>query len=84
MKPKVDSNLLDPTTPSGRDTWWGVMYGFTISWKSTYTGLLPMMTVEDYIVARAEAGCPDCISAIMECPTDPVLLEALKNVRSKP
>lgn len=64
---------------SGRDMWWEVYkseYGTSLvmykhkggepAWAQNHS----MEALEKYVVKRAEAGCPDCISAILECPED--------------
>lgn len=57
---------------SGRGVWWDVTpSGVT---QITNRDKCPATEHLDvYIVARALKGCPDCISAILECPDDYVL-----------
>ena len=74
MDAKVNSYSLDPAEPSGREDWWDVAHGHTF-WKNSYH--LVDVSLDDYIVARAERGCPDCMSAILECPHDDELNIAL-------
>ena len=62
--------------PSGRGDWWDVIDGATFYIEANRKSIV-MMSLDDYVVARAEAGCPDCISAILECQRDELLLEAL-------
>lgn len=61
------------TCPSGRDVWWNVSpLGATRIIKK---GMNPenVTHLDAYIVYRADNGCMDCISAILECPDDPQL-----------
>ena len=74
---QVNRYSLDPATPSGRDVWWAVIEGLTIGKMPYVVTPAGLVSLEDYIVARAERGCPDCISAILECQRDELLLEAL-------
>ena len=81
MGPKVNRYPLDPAEPSGRDDWWIVNNGMV-----TRTGVIHSATnwkvhLERYVVERAEAGCADCISAILECPNDAWLVDALKKLK---
>ena len=78
MGVKINSGLLDPAEPSGRDDWWGVANGVTVLFRDAPHRNLRQVHLDVYIAMRAEAGCPDCISAVLECPTDPSLQAALK------
>ena len=73
----IDSTLLDPARPSGRGEWWDVAAGTTRLWRDAPNCALTYVHLDVYVVARAEAGCADCISAILECPNDASLLAAL-------
>ena len=77
MKPEIDSYSLDPANPSGRDVWWDVNNGIVrrIAYSMHQVGL------EGFIVARAEQGCLDCISAILECPNDHWITEAIEDAK---
>ena len=46
-------------------------------WLHSARASIPGMQLDDYIAARAERGCADCISTILECPEDASLLAAL-------
>ena len=79
---QVNNYLLAPASPSGRDDWWTVFNGRTC-WLHSERMPIPGMQLDVYIVARAEAGCPDCISAILECPNDMALVRALAKEKIK-
>ena len=67
---------VEPDTASGRDDWWHVRDGFVL-WMLPSTKMPAMEDLEKYIAARAERGCADCISAIMECSEDVSLQAAV-------
>ena len=83
MDPKVNRYLLDPATPSGRDDWWHVSKGMVTRVKETYNEVQWRMNLESYIVARADRGCADCISAILECPGDVWLIDEIEIAKEK-
>ena len=80
---KVIIYSTDILDPSGRGDWWDVIDGATFYIEANMKSMI-MMSLDDYIVARAEAGCPDCISAILECPDDLMLRAALAGVNHVP
>ena len=88
---KVNNDLLDPASPSGRDDWWEVtcinVQDTSLEGNQTrYIMNGPKqnmdMALDDYIVARAHRGCADCISAILECPGDTSLHISLARAKS--
>lgn len=64
-------------TKSGRGVWWNVIpidqAGPAVVIQLVKDAPKNVNNLERYIVERALKGCPDCISAILECPDDPVL-----------
>ena len=78
MVEKVNGYVLDRAEPSGRDDWWVVINGVAL-WRHSYH---KAQSLDEYIVLRAERGCADCISAIMECSNDKELQLAVNRYRS--
>lgn len=76
-----EASTTDLTVPSGRGMWWKLV---DMDDGDVFVGPLnrngrfvASPALERYIVARAETGCPDCISAILECPNDPYIKRVL-------
>lgn len=73
----AEASTTDLTVPSGRGVWWKLVDmqdGIVVVGPLKRNGhSVASPALERYIVARAEAGCPDCISAILECPNDPYI-----------
>lgn len=83
-------------TKSGRGVWWDVIPINSAGAVVTFMGgvevedaTIPrwargrarsIRMLEGYIAERALKGCPDCISAILECPNDLSLQQELKDV----
>lgn len=74
---------------SGRNVWWVVLPIDAAGPACvTYIGKAlvsnaKMMELEHHIVQRAHEGCPDCISAILECPEDVSLQVAVNSYLPK-
>lgn len=69
---------------SGRGEWWEVRRhpeGYMVVVLTNLRQSVGPQQLEDYVVARAVKGCPDCISAILECPEDLLLNMALLGKR---
>lgn len=66
--------------PSGRDVWWEVHEGKT---SITHRNEAPdgVTHLDAFIIYRADNGCLDCVSAILECPDDPQLQTFLRIFR---
>lgn len=83
MNAEVNRYSLDPAEPSGRDVWWKVIIGSTL-WIDASRAAISGTTLDAYIIRRAEAGCVDCISAILECENDVVLQAELRKWKGEP
>jgi hypothetical protein len=70
---------------SGRGVWWNVIpidargpACVTYIGEKTVTNSR-MKALEVHIAKRAHEGCPDCMAAILECPEDDTLQEAVNS-----
>ena len=84
MEDCLSKCFVDPANPSGRDVWWSITKGLIYWMHPSNPHPISGLSLENFIVMRAANGCPDCISAILECPDDAAIARALASEKLRP